>query len=87
MAASRTPRFLGARCRRIVKLAPKKKAVVAISRNTLEIAWHLISNPEARFSDLVPDWQERHLDQARRTRQRIRELERLGYTVTHAPAA
>lgn len=87
VAASRTPTFLGARYRRIAKHAPKKKAVVAVSRNILEIAWHLISDPEARFNDLGPDWHERHLDQARRTRQRIRELERLGYTVTHAQAA
>jgi transposase len=87
VAASRTPTFLGARYRRIAKHAPKKKAVVAISRNILEIAWQLINDPDARFNDLGPDWHERHLDQARRTRQRIRELEHLGYTVTHTPAA
>jgi transposase len=87
VAAARTTTFLGARYRRIAKHAPKKKAVVAVSRNILEIAWQLINDPDARYSDLGPDWHERHLDQARRTRQRIHELERLGYTVTLAQAA
>ena len=61
--------------------------MVALSRNILEIAWVLINNPDARYSDLGPDWHERHLDQARKTRQHVRELERLGYAVTLATAA
>ncbi|MEY9864612.1 transposase [Catenulispora sp. GAS73] len=87
VAASRTKTFLGARFRRIVKHAPYKKAQVAVARNILEIVWVLIDNPDARFTDLGPDWHTRHLDTARRTRQHVRELEHLGYTVSLTPAA
>jgi len=83
----RTKTFLGARYRRIIKHAPKKKAVVAISRNILEICWHLIGDPDARFTDLGPNWHDRHTNTARKTRQHIHELEHLGYTVTLTPAA
>lgn len=85
--AGRTTTFLGARYRRIVKHAPKKKAVVALSRNILEIAWILINDPDARYRDLGADWHDRHVNRTRKTRQHIRELEHLGYSVTLAPAA
>jgi transposase len=87
VGAGKTKTFLGARYKRIIKHAPKKKAVVALSRNILEIAWVLINDPDARYSDLGPDWHERHLDQARKTRRHVRELERLGYAVTLATTA
>ena len=87
VGASRTKTFLGARYRRIIKHTAKKKAVVAISRNILEISWHLIADPDARFIDLGENWHTQHIDQARKTRQAIRDLEHLGYTVTLTPAA
>lgn len=87
VSTGRTQTFLGSRYRRIIKRAPKNKAQAAIARNILEIAWALIRDPDARFTDLGPDWHDRHVNQARQTRQRIRELERLGYTVTPAHAA
>jgi transposase len=86
VATGRTQTFLGARYRRIIKRAPKKKAQTAISRNIIEIAWVLINDPDTRYTDLGPDWHDRHLNQARKTRQHIRELEHLGYTVTLNPA-
>jgi transposase len=85
--ASGTKTFLGARYRRIVKHAPAKKAIVAVARNILEIAWVLINDPDARYHDLGPDWHERHVNRTRKTRQHVRELEHLGYTVTLAQAA
>lgn len=85
--AARTHTFLGARYRRIVKHAPAKKALVALARNILEIAWVLINDPDARYHDLGPDWHERHANRTRKTRQHVRELEHLGYTVTLAEAA
>lgn len=85
--AGRTQTFLGARYRRIAKHGAKKTAVVAVARNILEIAWTLISDPEARYHDLGPDWHDRHINHARKTRQHVRQLEDLGYTVTLAPAA
>ena len=87
VAAGKTQTFLGARYKRIVKHAPKKKAQVAIARNILEIAWVLIDDPDARYTDLGPDWHTRHINQARKTRQAVRDLERLGYTVTLAKTA
>ena len=42
----------------------------------LVIAWHLLSDPDARFADLRPDWHDR-LAPLRRKRQLIAELERL----------
>ena len=86
-AAGRTKTFLGARYRRIIKHAPKKKAQVAIARNILEICWILIADPDARFTDLGPDWDTRRIDTARKTRRHVRELEHLGYTVTLTTAA
>jgi len=85
--AGRTNTFLGARYRRIVKHAPAKKAMVAVARNILEIAWILIEDPDARFCDLGPDWHDRHVNRTRKTRQAVRELQHLGYTVTLAEAA
>jgi transposase len=87
VSTSRTKTFLGTRYRRIAKHAPKKKAVVAVSRNILEIAWVLIGDPDARFVDLGEHWHDRHVNTARRTRQAVRDLEHLGYTVTLTPAA
>ena len=85
--AGRTSTFLGARYRRIAKHAPRKKAVVAVSRNILEIAWYLTANPDTRFTDLGADWHERHLSRARVTRDAVHRLERLGFEVTLTPAA
>jgi len=87
MNAGRTKTFLGARYRRIAKHAPAKKAMVAVARNILEICWILIDDPNARFTDLGPDWHDRHINRTRKTRQAIRELEHLGYTVTLTEAA
>jgi transposase len=87
VATGRTKTFLGARYRRIIKHAPKKKAVTAVARNILEIVWALAGDPDARFTDLGTDWHTRHIDEARKTRQHVRELEHLGYTVTLAKPA
>lgn len=86
VAASRTHTFLGARYRRLIKRMPKKKALTAIARNILEIAWVLINDPDARFSDLGENWHDQHVSRARKTRQHVRELEHLGYGVTLVPA-
>jgi transposase len=87
VAAGKTDTFLGARFKRIVKHAPRKKAQVAVARNILEIAWVLIADPDARYADLGADWHARHINEARKTRQAVRDLEQLGYTVTLAKAA
>jgi transposase len=87
MAAARTATFLGERYRRIVKRRGKLKALVAIARSILVIVWHLLADPAARFHDLGPGYYASRIDQDRKTRSHIRQLEALGYTVTLAPAA
>ena len=43
--------------------------------------------PAARFTDLGPGYHASRIDTGRKTRNHIRQLEALGYTVTLAPAA
>jgi transposase len=85
--AARTKTFLASRYRRIVKRRGKKRALVAVGNSILVIAWHLLSDPAAHFTDLGPDWHDR-LAPLRRKRQLIAELERLsGKKVTLHDAA
>ena len=79
--------FLGERYRRIVKRRGKLKALVAVARSILVIVWHLLTNPDARFRDLGGDYYDTRVNTAKRTRNHVRQLEALGYTVTLTPAA
>jgi transposase len=80
--------LLGAeKYRRIARRRGSKRAIVAIGRSILVIAWHLLSDPDARFYDLGPGYYAARIDPERRKRTHIRELEALGYTVTLKPAA
>ncbi|MET8053801.1 transposase [Streptosporangium sp. NPDC005286] len=85
-AAARTNTFLGARYRRIVKRRGHAKAIVAVARSILVIAWHLIDDPDARYHELGADWHQRHINPARKTRDLVRQLQALGHQVTLAPA-
>jgi transposase len=76
IAAARTKTFLGSRYHRLARRRGKQRALVAIGNSILTIAWHLLSDPDARFADLGPDWHDR-LAPLRRKRQLIAELERL----------
>jgi transposase len=81
VVAARTKTFLGSRYHRIARRRGKQRAIVALGNSTLVIAWHLLSDPAARFTDLGPDWHDR-IAPIRRKRQLIAELERLsGKTV------
>jgi transposase len=60
---------------------------VAVGRSILVIIWHLLSDPQARYTDLGPDFHDRRIDPERKKRAHIHQLEALGYTVTLAPAA
>ncbi len=86
MAAARTGTRLGEQYRRIARRRGKQKAIVAVSRVICEIAWLLIADPAARFTDLGAGYYSR-ANPARQTRSRIRELERLnpGMKVTLTP--
>jgi transposase len=84
---ARSNTFLGERYRRIVKRRGKLKALVAIARSILVIVWHLLADPATRFNDLGGDYYDTRVNTARRTRNHVRQLEALGYTVTLTPAA
>jgi transposase len=86
-AAGRTDTFLGERYRRIARRRGAKRAIVAVGHSILIITWHLLSDPDARFHDLGPDYYAARIDPERRKRNHIRQLEALGYTVTLHPAA
>ena len=85
--AAKTDTFLGERYRRIARRRGSKRAIVALGRSILVIAWHLLSDPEARFCDLGPGYYTARADSERRKHHHIRQLEALGYKVTLNPAA
>jgi transposase len=87
VSAGRTDTFPGERYRRIARRRGRKKAVVAIGRSILVIIWHLLADPEARYTDLGSDFYDTRINPEHRKRNHIRQLEALGYTVTLEPAA
>ncbi len=87
VGAARTDTFLGERYRRIARRRGKNRAIVAIGRSILVIVWALLSDDEAQFVDLGPDYYASRANPERKVRQHVRELQALGYTVTLNPAA
>ena len=85
--AAGTATFLGERHARIARRRGGAKAQVAIARSILVIIWHLLHDPEARYTDLGPGHYQTKIDKNRKTRSRIRQLEALGYHVTLTQAA
>ena len=51
------------------------------------IVWHLLADPAARYHDLGAGYYASRIDKNRKTRNHIRQLEALGYTVTLTQAA
>jgi hypothetical protein len=51
------------------------------------IIWHLLADRAARYHDLGPGYYASRIDKDRKTRNHVRQLEALGFTVTLAPAA
>ena len=86
-AAARTDTFLGERYRRIVRRRGKLKALVAVARSILVIIWHLLTSPAARYQDLGAGFYASRIDKDKKTRNHIRQLEALGYTVALTEAA
>jgi transposase len=86
-AAAKTDTFLGERYRRIARRRGATKANVAIGRSILVIIWHLLSDPETRYTDLGPGFYASRTDPDRRRRNHVRQLEALGYTVVLERAA
>jgi transposase len=61
--------------------------VVAIGRSILVIIWHLLTDPDARYTDLGSDFYDTRISPERRKRNHIRQLEALGYKVILERAA
>lgn len=76
-AAARTDTFLGERYRRLAKRRGKPKAVVATGNSALIDAWHLLSDPTARFTDLGSRHFESRINAERRARSLATQLQAL----------
>src|SRR3954470_347722 len=87
VSAARTDTFLGERYRRIARRRGKKRAIVAVGRSILVVIWALLSDEQAQFVDLGPDFYAARTNPERKVRQHVRELQALGYSVTLNPAA
>jgi transposase len=87
VSAARTDTFLGERYRRIARRRGKKRAIVAVGRSILVIIWALLSDEQAQFIDLGPDFYAARNNPQRKVRQHVRELQALGYSVILNPAA
>ena len=85
--AARTGTFLGERHQRIARHRGGGRARVAVARSILIIIWHLLKTPEARFTDLGPDWHARKTDRDKKIKGHIRQLEALGLDVAVTPRA
>ena len=85
--AARTATFLGERHHRIARRRGKAEAQVAVARSILVIIWHLLANPESRFTDLGPGYYQTRLDTDRKLRNHIRQIQALGFDVTLTRAA
>jgi transposase len=81
-AAATAGTYLAERHRRIARRRGAAKAQVATARALLVIIWHLLADPQARYTDLGPGYYERRTDKHKKARGHIHQLEALGYTVT-----
>ena len=77
----RTDTFLGERLRRLSRRIGGSRAACAVGRSILIIVWHLLKNPQARFTDLGSDWHARKTDRDKKVRNHLRQLRALGLHV------
>src|SRR3954462_1415408 len=68
VSAARTDTFLGEPYRRIARPRGKKRAIVAVGRSILVIIWALLSDEQAQFIDLGPDYYASRTNPERRIR-------------------
>jgi transposase len=85
--AARTATFLGQRHARIARRRGKAKAMTAVARSILVIIWQLLSNPQARYTDLGYGYYQARLDTDRKLRNHIRQIQALGFDITITKAA
>jgi transposase len=87
-AAARTKdTYLSAQFWRLAGRIGKKKAAMAVAHSILVIAYHLMADPEATYTDLGPDWFARRNNSDARKARLVKQLAELGYQVELRPAA
>jgi len=86
--AAGTDTFLGERLRRLSRRLGGARARCAVGRSILVIIWHLLNDPQARYTDLGAGWHARKTDRDKKIRSHLRQLQALGLQVTvTGPAA
>jgi transposase len=85
VAAKTRGTYLAAQYRRIAARRGKKRALVAVAHTVLVIIYHLLTTREP-YRDLGEAYFD-HLERQHVERRLVRRLERLGYSVSLAPAA
>jgi len=86
-AAAKTGTFPGERYRRIARRRGKLKALAAVARSILVIIWHLLSDRAVSYRDLGSGYYDSRTGKEKKTRNHVRQLQALGFTVTLAQAA
>lgn len=79
--------YFAAQYHRIARRRGPNKATVAVAHSILTVLWHLMADPSQHFHDLGGDYFDRRRDPQREADRLVRQLERLGYHATLAPAA
>jgi transposase len=88
IGAARTATFLGERYHRIARRRGTAKAQVAVARSILVIVWHLLGDPDARFTDLGAGYYQARTDKDKRIKNHIRQIEALlGHPIAITPTA
>jgi transposase len=86
-ATAATDTFAGERLRRLARHKGGTRARCAVGRSILTIIWHLLADPEARYTDLGAGWHARKTDRDKKIHGHLRQLQALGLQVTITPAA
>jgi transposase len=87
-AAARTKdTYLAAQFWRLAGRIGKKKAAMAVAHSILVIAYHLMADPDALYSDLGADWFVRRNNPDARKQRLVKQLADLGYHVELTPTA
>jgi transposase len=84
-AARKGGSYFGAQYRQIARRRGPNKAAVAVAHSLLDLVWHLLTTG-GQFQDLGADYFQKRLDPEREARRLVRQLERLGHTVTLTPS-
>lgn len=86
-SAARTKNtYLAAQFARLASRRGHSRAAVAVAHSMLVSGYHMLLRDEP-YKDLGPNWPSDERDTEAHTRRLVRQLERLGHTVTLDPAA